>query len=128
MISAQEITYYIKQIKVLMPLWSENEKRYLKDLTDSITEYAENNPDAQANDIVEYYGTPADAVHDYIESCDADILIKKISTKKLVKRISATVLIILLIAFAIFAVSIYKVYLDAENAIVTNTETVISDK
>lgn len=122
-----EITKYIKQVRTLLPLYSRNEKRYLQEFTDSIKEFCASNPSITIGDLVSHYGTPADIVHDYIESYDTTMLIQRISLRSTIRRFFTVVLILLTIALLVFTGFAYKNYLNVKNTIVTHTETIISD-
>ena len=128
MISEKEINHYLKQIRTLVPVHAKNEKRYLRDLTDSITQFAKDNPEATMQNIIEQYGSPMEVVRDYIESCDVDLIIKRITLQTIVRRLVVVILLCLFIALSCFLFYIHKAYLDSKNTIITNTETVISDE
>lgn len=125
MINEKQIHSYIGKVNALLPIHSKNEKRYIKELADSITEFTESNPNATEQNIIDAYGSLADVVHDYLSSYDIDVLVKRISILGFIKKAIAITLVVVLATFAGF---MHKAYLDSKNSIVTNTETTIEDE
>lgn len=124
MISNAEIESYIKQINALLPLHSKKEKRYLNELQESITEMAIKSTDMTMSDIIEYHGTPANVVRDYVSSLDTDRLTKNIKLRGFIKKTIAAILIALAIAFSICSIYIHKAIMDSKNTVVKDEGTI----
>jgi len=121
----KNIKKYLKHIRTLLPMYSRQEKRFLNDLKTSIEKHISENPDTSLEDITAKFGTPNDVVYDYIESVDFEYIMKRLSTRKTIKRVAAIILILAIVLFFIFAGSIYLSYLDSKNTVITHELVVI---
>lgn len=54
---SKEIKKYLKEIKLLLPAFSKEEKKFLRDLTERIEDYLDENPNATMQDIENQFGT-----------------------------------------------------------------------
>lgn len=123
-----EINKYIKQVKTLLPVYSKKEKRYLRELRNSVSETVRRKPDAAMSDIIEEHGAPPDVVHDYIDSLDIDYVLKRIAARRVIKKIFTTTIIVLIVSLGVFTIVMHKTYLEFKKTIVTSTQTVIQDE
>ena len=57
---------YIKQIKLLLPAKTQNEKNYLKHLYQNLKEYCEENEITSLEELYQSYGNPAELVQAYL--------------------------------------------------------------
>ena len=121
----KEAKTYLKQIRHLLPILSKQEKRFLKDLESALSDYISAYPHANTDEISAKFGSPADVVHDYIESLDLDYIIRRISARKIIKRAIAILILLALLAFALVAGTTYKAYLDSKNSVITQEVTII---
>jgi hypothetical protein len=120
-----EISRYIKQAKALLPVYGKRERAFIGELTASIEECFESSSSIDMEQIRSRFGTPPDAVSEYLSNVDADYLLGQV---KRIKHIRA--IVFALVAFVILSIGIkmglnYKNYLDAKNAYVDATETVV---
>lgn len=120
-----ETRKFLKQVKNLLPIFSKQEKRFLKDLENDISEYFNVHPNSTVEDIANEFGTPNDIVHDYIESIDLDYIIKRISTRKIVRRTLICIVLLAFIVSSAFIGSIYSAYLHSLDSVITQEVTVI---
>lgn len=121
----KEIELYFKQIKLLFPIYGKYEKRFLCDLKTTVSEYREEYPNDGIKEIQQRFGSPQDIVHNYLRSMDPSVLYRKLSLRRCLKRILVAAVILTIIAFCVYVGTIYKVYLDAQNQLVTKEVTVI---
>jgi len=121
----KEATTYLNQIKHLLPILSKQEKRFLKALESDMSDYISTHPDASTDDILEHFGSPTDVVHDYIESLDLDYIIRRISTRKIIKKAITILILLALLAFTLFVGTTYKAYLDSKDSVITQEVTII---
>ena len=128
MITEKEIKKYISNIRSLLPAHFRAERLFLNNMQINIKDYADANPSASPNELIEHFGEPADIVRCYVESIDIDALIQKISIRKLFRKIFILILTCAIIGLIIFSVFSYKAYLEYKNTIVHETETVITDE
>ena len=116
---------YFKEIKLLLPIYSKEEKIFINDLRKSVDEYIESNPNCTYEEILERFEEPADVVFNYISCLDQHELCKKISLRKTIKR---AIIIIVLTAIATCSIRIifhYISYLEYKNTIITHERVVI---
>ena len=128
MISNKEIDKYIHDISVLMPLSNSESKRFLSDMRKSFETFAEDNPSASIDDLMNDYGSPTNIAYDYIEGMDTEQLIKRLSLMRLVRRGIIGLLVIALLALSIYNAILLRGYNDFKKSIVTNSETVIVEE
>lgn len=103
----REIDQYIKNIKLLMPISSKKEKRFLEDMADSIQSHFSTNPTVSYNDIVNQFGMPEQVVCDYISSQDSNQLTKQLCKTRMIKRVALVVLSAVLIGYFIFLIGMH---------------------
>lgn len=107
---------YFKQIKLLLPIYSKEEKIFINDLKKSIDEYIESNPNCTYEEILERFETPADVAYKYISCLDQHELCKRISLRKTIKKTVIAIIIISLITCSINIFLHYLSYISGEEA------------
>ena len=123
----KETAKYFKQIKLLLPVYRKQEKKFIGDLKTIVNEYISENPECSYDDIIERFETPAEVVHNYISSMDENDLYNALSSRKLLKKFIAFAVAIILIAFALWCGVLYKAHIDSKNSVITQEYTVIGD-
>lgn len=123
----REIRLYLKHIKLLLPAYSRPERKYLADLKNRIQDIVQEHPDISIKGIEDLLGTPLEISQSYIASLDPDVLLKRLSATRIIKRIFILLIICAIILVSVFTSFLYKAYLDSKNTVITNTETVITD-
>ena len=98
----KETSRYFKQLRLLLPIYRKQEKKFIADLKAAVDEYADANPDCSYDDIVSRFEAPAEVVHNYISSIDENDLYNALSSRKLLKKFIAFAVAIILIAFAMW--------------------------
>ena len=83
---SKEIKKYLKEIKLLLPAFNKDEKKFLRDLTERIEDYLDENPNATMQDIENQFGTPMEIAQSYMSSLDLDVLLKRLSISRFVRR------------------------------------------
>lgn len=53
---SKEIKKYLKEIKLLLPAFNKEEKKFLRDLMERIEDYLDENPNATMQDIENQFG------------------------------------------------------------------------
>lgn len=92
---------YTSNVKALFPIYGKNEKHYLKQLTQHLTDYCEDASVTSIDMLYEEFGTPMDTVNSYFSIMDTEQMISLIHMHKL-KRQFLTGLLMILLAFFIF--------------------------
>lgn len=87
----KDIDTFIRNIEILIPIRDDTSKRFLRDIHNSVEEYASNHEGCTFDDIVLEFGKEKDIALDYIESMDTDNLISKLTTAKYLRRLIAIV-------------------------------------
>lgn len=112
----QSLKLYFKEIKLLMPIYSKNEKIFMQDFKTTVNAYVADNPDATIDDVLERFSSPEDVIRDYIaETLDDDKLYKRINTTHIIKRVLLSLLIVALLCAAFHIAALEKIIVEAEN-------------
>ncbi len=124
-VNNEQIKQYFKQIKLLLPIYSKDEKIFIKDLQKSVQDYIDEHPSCAYEDILDRFEEPADVVHNYISSLDQYQLCKRISLKKVIRNAVVIVVITAIVAFGIRTALVYKAYIASKETIITHERVVI---
>lgn len=125
-ITNDELQQYFKQIKLLLPIFGKEEKKFLRDFQIAVKEYAENQSNScTLNDVKERFGAPDDIVHEYISSLDQFRLCNRIHLRTILKKIFVIIVILILIAFSFTMVTTYSAYKEAQEKMASYAVTVI---
>ena len=119
----KEQKHYLKEIKALMPVYGKYEKRFFRDIKDSISELESENITYEF--LCKELGRPEDLIVNYYQEIDSTYLRKQL---KRTRSIKAVVLIIVLLAVVISLCRLgflYSLYLDGKDAIITHELVVI---
>ena len=116
---------YFKQIKLLLPIYSKEEKIFINDLKKVINEYIESNPNCTYEEILERFEEPTDVVFNYISCLDQHELCKKISLRKTIKKAIIIAVIAVIITCSIRIVLYYDSYWRGLHTIITHERVVI---
>ncbi|HHW94748.1 MAG TPA: hypothetical protein GX736_02320 [Mogibacterium sp.] len=122
-----ELKEYLHRIKILLPIYKKTEKKFISELSQSINDYLEDNPDTTMLEIEEQFGSPMEIAQSYMNSMDTDVLIKRLSVVRVLRQILAVVVVCSVTALFMFSALIYKAYIDAKETIITIEETIITD-
>ncbi|MBR2555883.1 MAG: hypothetical protein IKE94_13555 [Aeriscardovia sp.] len=116
---------YIKRVKTLLPYVGKAEKKYLDNLRLNVEDYCVNESIHSLLELENGFGKPEDIVHEYISSIEIDELIKRLNSRKLIKRIVFCVLILAVAVAVFFAIYTYKEYKIIEESSVFFEEIII---
>ena len=107
------INRYLREIRHLLPIVRQPEKRFLADIQQTIDGYYQAKNKISFDTLINVFGEPKDLVANYISEKDAAILRKELHFSKYIKYTLCALLvtIILLAGFRI-----YTIYLDYQNA------------
>ena len=114
---------YLKEIKALLPVYGKYEKRFFRDIKDSISELESENITYEF--LCKELGRPEDLIVNYYQEIDSTYLRKQL---KRTRSIKAVVLIIVLLAVVISLCRLgflYSLYLDGKDAIITHELVVV---
>lgn len=125
MVTDREIKTYISKIKTLLPIYSKQERQFIGNIKAGIDSFLDSNKNATLDDIICQFGEPIEIVQGYIDSLDIEVLINRMSIKKILYRIFSLALMSAVIALSVYSFTLYKAYQRYVNTIVVETETVI---
>lgn len=108
---SKEIKKYLKEIKLLLPAFSKEEKKFLRDLLERIEDYLDENPNATMQDIENQFGTPMEIAQSYMSSLDLDVLLKRLSISHFVRRFFAIAAICMILGLCVYSICMYKAYI-----------------
>lgn len=103
---------YISTIIAQLPIYTHDEKNFIKDLNTNIDEYISTLESPSMEDIFNKFGKPETIVEEYLNNLDIDGLKNRLYIKKKKQRLW---LILLLIAFIFFSAMIVKEYKTYKN-------------
>lgn len=103
---------YISTIIAQLPIYTHDEKNFIKDLKTNIDEYISTLESPSMEDIFNKFGKPETIVEEYLNNLDIDGLKNRLYIKKKKQRLC---LILLLIAFIFFSAMIVKEYKTYKN-------------
>ena len=98
---SKEIKKYLKEIKLLLPAFNKEEKKFLRDLMERIEDYLDENPNATMQDIENQFGTPMEIAQSYMSSLDLDVLLKRLSISHFVRRFFAIAAICMILGLCV---------------------------
>ena len=113
----------MQQIKALLPVYGKYEKRFFRDIKDSIGELESENITYEF--LCKELGRPEDLIVNYYQEIDSHYLRKQLKRSTIMK-ISITVILLLAIGlFICRMVFLYNLYLDGKDAVITHETVVI---
>jgi hypothetical protein len=90
---------YLKEIKMLLPTFGKDEKRFFSEFRTEIEDYVTSNAPLGYEEIVSRFGKPNVIVSDYIDNMDVKHIIKRIRVARIV-RIGVIIIVVAAIAAA----------------------------
>lgn len=124
-ITEKEMKHYFKEIKLLLPIYSSAERKFLKSLRVSVEEYIDQNPECTIEDIYENFDEPEEAVYNYISALDQTDLCKRVNLRRIIRNVLIIALIAVVAVSVIEAVHLHLLFKDVKSHIVTEIVTVI---
>lgn len=97
MITQKEINRYIKDIKKELLYGTKESRQFLKELKQNVTDYAEENQNADMAQVTEQFGKPEDIAATFFEQYDKNEIKRKVN----VRRVAVIVGIMMFLVFAI---------------------------
>lgn len=103
---------YISQIKSFFPIVSKKERKYINNISNSVNEYCEDNPEATLNEIYDVFCSPQETINSYMLANADDIssYFKKVNIAKWLKRISILLMAAIIVLTSALLLRMYKDY------------------
>ena len=115
---------YLKDIRLLLPIYGKDERKFIKDLKKSIIEVMEQNTNCIWEDIIEHFEEPQEVVYNYTSSLDQSQLCKRVSLRKNLIRATAIITLVIIVMISFKGYFYYHLYKETQSQIMTH-ETVI---
>ena len=96
MITQKEINRYIKDIKKELLYGTKESRQFLKELKQNVTDYAEENQNADMAEVTEQFGKPEDIAATFFEQYDKNEIKRKVNVRRVI--IAASITVVLMIA------------------------------
>ena len=97
MITQKEINRYIKDIKKELLYGTKESRQFLKELKQNVTDYAEENQNADMAQVTEQFGKPEEIAATFFEQYDKNEIKRKVN----VRRVAVIVGIVMLVVFTV---------------------------
>lgn len=104
------IKKYIKECKLLFPIYGSNERKYLNNIKQHLTDISLEG-ELNYNQIIERYGKPSDVIASYYEQEGYLNIIKKAKLFSLIRRFIIILLIIISVFLCYRSYSLHQQYL-----------------
>lgn len=121
----KQLKQYLKEIRLLLPIYGKEERIFIKDLKESIAEYIELNPSCTWEDVISNFEEPEDAVYNYITSLDQQQLCKRISLRKTIAKVIVVITVVVIVVICVKTYLYYDLYQQAQDEIAVKKNTVI---
>lgn len=104
---SREMKRYLKDVKLLLPIFGKEEKDYYKQLEQDLHKQFSNSS-VSYDEIIEEIGEPYDVVSAYVDEIDSSDLIHKMRMQNFIKKIVAIITTIIVVS--IVCISLWKMY------------------
>ena len=109
MITQKQINKYIKDIKKELLYVTKESRQFLKELKQNVTDYAEENQNADMAEVTEQFGKPEDIAATFFEQYSKDGIKRKVNIRRVV-------VVAVAVAVAIFSITMIIVIIDSNNS------------
>lgn len=117
---------YVKEAKAFFPIVRKQEKKYLKQLENTIDEYCQRRFDVLSKEkIYEEFGTPSEIAYSYFSNLEISFLLKRINITKTVKAFLIAITLLLLVGASALSIYLYHTYNLIESQMIFSEDTFI---
>ena len=95
---------YISEIKLLFPLKSKKERKYIKNFAINVEDYCIEENITSKEQLYSTFGTPMDVVNEYFSTVDTAYIVKKIKVAKWIKALLALIMVVAVVLSTMYAV------------------------
>ena len=103
MITQKEINRYIKDIKKELLYGTKESRQFLKELKQNVTDYAEENQNADMAEVTEQFGKPKDIAATFFEQYGKEDIKKKVN----IRRVVVVAVAVSIVIFIIFLIGVF---------------------
>lgn len=108
---------YLHHLSLLLPYHHSEEKQYIKRLKQTLSEYIDEFPSSDYEDLVKQFGEPKEIVAQFYADLDDDQFVQRLRTKKRIRRLCFAALFVITIFVAYRSVDLYQTYREGEDSI-----------
>ena len=108
---------YLHHLKLLLPYHHPEEKQYIKRLAQTLSEYMDEFPSSDYEDLVNQFGEPKEVVAQFYADLEDDQFVKRLRTKKHIRRLCFVALFVITVFVAYRSVDLYHAYREGEDSI-----------
>jgi len=132
MITQKQINKYIKDIKKELLYGTKESRQFLKELKQNVTDYAEENQNADMAQVTEQFGKPEDIAATFFEQYSKDGIKRKVNIRRVVVTAAVTIVTVFVIIMIIALIdthnskSGYTIILPAQEVELVETTASIS--
>lgn len=119
-------TQYLHHLKLLLPYHYREEKQYIKRLEQNLSEYMDEFPASDYNDLVKQFGAPKEIAAQFYAELDDDQFMNRIRMKKCIRKLCFIALFAITILVAYRSIDLYRDYQEAEDSIPAYEEETIT--
>lgn|SRR5699024_3570461 len=116
---------FYKRLRTLFPSIGFAEGKFLRDIKMQLRDYSIENPNAEYEDVVKFFGNPEDVYVDYIRVQGREEVYQKFHFREIIKRLIYVAVFILCIACSITFYFLRKSYLAFEDITPKDIQTTI---
>lgn len=128
----KEAKKYLEDVRLAFPVAYKDEKRFLRDIEDSVYTYEEQNPECSQEDLHEAFGEPKDVALGYYHATSIEVYFGMMKRSKYMTYITRGLIVFLIalllltVGFYVYATNQYKEntgrYVDTEVETIWDTE------
>ena len=108
---------YLRHLKLLLPYHYREEKRYIQRLKQNLSEYMDEFPSSDYNDLVRQFGAPKEIAAEFYTELDDAQFMNRIRMKKYIRKLCFIALFAITILVAYHSIDLYRDYQEAEDSI-----------
>ncbi len=108
MITQKEINRYIKDIKKELLYGTKESRQFLKELKQNVTDYAEENQNADMAQVTEQFGKPEDIAATFFEQYDKNEIKRKVNVRRVAVIVGIVMLVVFTVSLTTAVINSYK--------------------
>lgn len=93
---------FINDIWIALPLHRKQEKRFIKEIRENVSDFTISDPAVTKNDLILKFGEPTDIIADYFNSLEPEEYIGSMRRTRYFKRVSHAIVVFLCVLLCIF--------------------------
>ena len=118
---------FYKRLRILFPSVGFSEGKFLRDIKMQLRDFSMENPGAEYEDVVEFFGNPEDVYVNYIQSRVREEIYQKFKARKVVKYCIVSIIIFLILIWGMVFLVWLKGYRNFNYIVPTMKETIINE-